>query len=273
MRLIAIVASFWLALSPVRAADPLPIFDAHLHYNAEAQEPYPPPVVLELFRKNGVRGILANSRPNDGSWKLFAARSEALWVVPFMRPYRTRADIATWFEDPEILALIESELARARYFGIGEFHVHGRNAAGPQMKRIVDLAVARDIWVHAHSDVEAVDALYAHNPRVKVIWAHTGFGTPPETVRRLLEKYPTLMGELSYRSGVTEREQVAPAWRDLFAAHGDRFLIGSDTWVNQRWESYGEIMAGYRAWLAQLPPKIAAQIAHGNARTLFGSER
>jgi hypothetical protein len=25
-------------------------------------------------------------------------------------------------------------------------------------------------------------------------------------------------------------------------------------------------MVGYRAWLSQLPPKIAAQIAHGNAR-------
>jgi len=32
-------------------------------------------------------------------------------------------------------------------------------------------------------------------------------------------------------------------------------------------------MAGYRAWLAQLPPKIAAQIAHGNARALFGAGR
>ena len=53
----------------------------------------------------------------------------------------------------------------------------------------------------------------------------------------------------------------------------DRFLLGSDTWVNERWQGYGEIMAGYRAWLAQLPPAIAAQIAHGNARTLFGADR
>ena len=41
----------------------------------------------------------------------------------------------------------------------------------------------------------------------------------------------------------------------------------------ERWASYGDIMAGYRAWLAQVPPKIAAQIASGNARALFGSER
>jgi hypothetical protein len=32
-------------------------------------------------------------------------------------------------------------------------------------------------------------------------------------------------------------------------------------------------MAGYRAWLEQLPPKVAAQIAHGNARSLFADVR
>jgi hypothetical protein len=32
-------------------------------------------------------------------------------------------------------------------------------------------------------------------------------------------------------------------------------------------------MAGYRAWLAQLPPKIAAQIANGNAKALFPASR
>jgi predicted TIM-barrel fold metal-dependent hydrolase len=268
MRLVAAAACLWLAALPARAAD-LPVFDAHLHYNAEAQQPYPLSAVLELFRRNGVHGILANSRPNDGSWKLFEARSEALWVVPFMRPYRTRADIPTWFEDPEILALIESELARRHYFGIGEFHVHGRNAAGPQMKRVVDLAVARDIWVHAHCDVEALETIHAHNPRVKVIWAHTGFGTPPDTVRRLLEAHPALMGELSYRSGITEGDRLSPAWRALFVAHGDRFLIGSDTWINERWASYSALIDGYRAWLAQLPRETAEKIAFRNAERIF----
>jgi hypothetical protein len=30
-------------------------------------------------------------------------------------------------------------------------------------------------------------------------------------------------------------------------------------------------MAGYRAWLAQLPPELAGKIANGNAKRLFGS--
>ncbi len=61
--------------------------------------------------------------------------------------------------------------------------------------------------------------------------------------------------------------------RALFERYPDRFLLGSDTWINERWESYGEIIACYRAWLTQLPPKIAAQIAHHDARALFGAER
>jgi hypothetical protein len=61
--------------------------------------------------------------------------------------------------------------------------------------------------------------------------------------------------------------------RGLFERYPDRFLLGSDTWFNERWESYGEIIAGYRAWLTPLPLKIAAQIAHRDARALFGAER
>jgi len=64
--------------------------------------------------------------------------------------------------------------------------------------------------------------------------------------------------------------RLTAEWRALFERYPDRFLLGSDTWINERWQSYGDIMAGYRAWLAQLPPKTAAQIAHGNARALFG---
>jgi hypothetical protein len=33
------------------------------------------------------------------------------------------------------------------------------------------------------------------------------------------------------------------------------------------------MMAGYRRWLAQLPPTVAKQIAHGNARALFAISR
>jgi predicted TIM-barrel fold metal-dependent hydrolase len=50
----------------------------------------------------------------------------------------------------------------------------------------------------------------------------------------------------------------------------DRFVIGSDTWVNQRWQYYEALMSEYRAWLGGLPPAVARKIAWGNAAALFG---
>ena len=249
------------------------LFDAHLHYNDEATGTFPVADVLQIFRANGVTAILATSRPNDGTRALVAAAREipAPRVVPFIRPYRTHADRETWFNDPEIYALIETELARGiGYRGIGEFHVFGATDAGTaQVGKIVALAVARDLWLHAHCDEAALEALFAHDAKVKVIWAHSGFSTRPEAIAGYMGRHPTLIGELSYRYDITQDGKVTPAWQKLFATYPERFVIGSDTWVNQRWAQYGEIMAWYRGWLAQLPDGTARRIAFTNAAGLF----
>jgi hypothetical protein len=255
------------------AQAPLRIFDAHLHYNQEPNPYYELDKVLEIFRRNTVTGILATSRPNKGSHQLVDAKAPGLTVVPFIRPYRTRSDIQTWFDDPAIWELIQSEYKRGYYRGIGEFHIYGKAAAGAQVKKIVDFAVERNLWLHAHCDEEALLLLFGHNPKARIIWAHTGFSTAPARVSELMQKYPDLMGELSYRGGITEGGgKLSGAWRDLFARHSDRFLLGSDTWINERWFAYDGIMKEYRAWLAQLPDEQAKRIAHGNAERLFNAK-
>jgi hypothetical protein len=226
--------------------------------------------VLEIFRRNNVTGILANSRPNKGTHQLVAAKAPGLQVVPFIRPYRQRSDIQTWFEDPAIWDLIQSEYRRGYYRGIGEFHIYGKAAAGEQVRRIVNFAVERELWLHAHCDEEALLLLFAHNPKAKIIWAHTGFSTEPARVRALLDSYPGLMGELSYRGGITEGGKLSADWRALFGSHAQRFVLGSDTWINERWFRYDAIMQEYRGWLAQLPDAQARRIAHENAERLFG---
>jgi uncharacterized protein YbaP (TraB family) len=278
-RLLSLIAAVAAALVGVAAfaagvAAPLPIFDAHLHYNEEATAAYPVADVMQRFRDSHVRTILATSRPNSGTRALAAVAGaspqEAPRVVPFIRPYRTSADRNTWFNDPAIYALIEEELARdIGWRGIGEFHVFGGDADTEQVKRIVALAVARGLWLHAHCDEAALVHLLAHDSRVKIVWAHSGFTTPPETLGRYLARYPNLVAELSYRHDVTTDGKLAPAWRALFLAHPDRFVVGSDTWVNERWARYGEIMASYQGWLAQLPRDVALKIAHGNGERLF----
>jgi hypothetical protein len=267
--MLAVVAM--LTILPARADDRIEIFDAHLHYNWEPKAFYSLEQVLALFRQHKVTGILATSRPNDGTHALVAAKPEGLWVVPFIRPYRIRADIGSWFSDPSIYELVESEFKRGYYRGIGEFHISGRAAASEWVKKTVDFAVANDLFLHAHADAEAVEILMGHNPKARIVWAHTGFSLEAERVAAMLTKYPHVWGELSYRSGIVDGGgKLTAEWRALFEKFPDRFLLGSDTWINERWAAYGDIMAGYRAWLVQLPPDVANKIAHGNAKRLFG---
>lgn len=271
--LIALVASAFVWSASVACADDrIEIFDAHLHYNWEPTPYFQPDEVLALFEKHRVTGILATSRPNTGTHVLMEAKAAGLQVVPFIRPYRIRADIGSWNNDPTIFDLVQTEFKRGGYRGIGEFHLTGKAADTEWVKKTVDFAVANELYLHAHADADAVDILMRHHPKARIIWAHTGFGLPPDRVAAMLAKYPMLWGELSYRSGITDGGRLTPEWRALFERFPDRFLVGSDTWIAERWASYGDIMAGYRAWLAQLPPDIAAKIAHGNARAMFATK-
>ena len=68
---------------------------------------------------------------------------------------------------------------------------------------------------------------------------------------------------------ITDGGKLTPEWKRLFERYPDRFLLGSDTWISQRWDSYGSIMAEYRGWLAQLPQGVAEKIAYRNAEKLF----
>ena len=263
-----------------------PLLDAHLHYNVEAvQGPHPISDVLARMQRNGVRAIVANSRPNDGTKALVEARTQTdaagVTVVPFIRLYRNRADYDNWYRDESIYEMVQAEFtrgtARGPYRGIGEFHLYdSRNANGPVARKLMAFAEDKQLAVLAHVDDAAVDLLMANAPskgqKLRLIWAHTGIGgTPVERVEAMLARYPLLMGELSYRPGLTcEGGLLCPEWRALLLRYPDRFLIGSDTWINPRWQQYDELMQGYRRWLGDLPPEVARQIAWDNGAALFG---
>jgi hypothetical protein len=258
----------------VLAAEPLRVFDAHMHYNIEAREAYPPAKVLEIFRQSNVRGILATSRPNEGSELLMKAAPESLTIVPFIRVYRDRADYGTWHKNPEIVAMIEREFTdgamKGKVRGIGEFHLYGDEAKSKEFAQIVAFAQKHGVWLHAHSDEVALLHIFSLNPKAKVIWAHTGFSVATERVAALMKVHSDLMGELSYRSDVTDGGKLSKPWRTLFTAYPDRFLLGSDCWVTERWAQYGEIMDYYQRWLAELPRDVGNKIAHRNAERIFG---
>jgi hypothetical protein len=265
-----------------------PLFDAHLHYNEEAfngrEGPHLLPDVLSRMQRNGVRAIIANSRPNEGTKSLAQApesRQAGVTVVPFVRLYRNRADYTNWFRDESIYEMVQEELARGTaagpYRGLGEFHLYeSANANGPVARKLMTLAEEKDLAVLAHVDDAAIDLLMASTPskgaKVRLIWAHTGIGgAPVARVDQLLARYPRLMGELSYRPGLTcEGGKLCPEWRQLLLKYPTRFVVGSDTWINQRWQYYDDTMKGYRSWLGDLPPDIARRIAWENGAALFG---
>src|SRR5207253_8685949 len=194
-----------------------PLFDAHLHFNLEAaQGPHPLPDAVARMQRSGVRAIVANSRPNDGTHALAASeltKQAGIAVVPFVRLYRTRADHDNWFRDETVYAMVEAELARGTaagpFRGIGEFHLYdSANANGPVAKKLMRLAEDKGLAVLAHVDDAAVDLLMANTPsrgqKLRLVWAHTGISGPPAArVEQLLAQYPLLMGELSYRPGLT----------------------------------------------------------------------
>ena len=288
---IFLVATGLQAQMLARAADYSgPLFDAHLHYNEEASNAgrggaHPLADVLERMRKSGVRAIVANSRPNDGTKALADAKMETaatgVSVVPFVRLYRNRADYDNWFRDDTIYAMVQTELARGTatgpYQGIGEFHLYdSANANGATAKKLMALAEEINLAVLAHVDDTAIDLLMANTPsrgqKTRLIWAHTGIGgASVQRVDQLFAKYPLLMGELSYRPGLTcDGGKLCPEWRALILKYPTRFMIGSDTWVNQRWQIYGELMQGYRTWLGDLPFDVARKIGWDNGANLFG---
>ena len=266
-----------------------PLFDAHLHYNEEAWNgqtgPHPLSDVLARMQRNGVRAVLANSRPNDGTRTLAeagAATAQAgVTVVPFVRLYRNRTDYDNWFRDDSIHQMVQAELARGTpagpYRGLGEFHLYdSANANGPVARQLMALADTRSLAVLAHVDDAAIDLLMANTPskgqQTRLIWAHTGIGgTPVARVDALLARYPLLMGELSYRPGLTcDGGLLCPEWQALLLKYPTRFVIGSDTWVNQRWLYYDDLMQGYRTWLGGLPPEVARAVGWDNAARWFG---
>lgn len=268
------VLSPWLLMMTVPAgADappPLPLFDAHMHYNVEARSLLSPQQVIALWRRTGIRGVLATSRPNQGTLDLIAQGAADIPIVPFLRPYRVQPDRHDWFSNPEIEAYVYAELKRGIYRGIGEFHIFGRDADAPFVARIARLAKDRDLWLHAHADEDAIERILRHAPGVKVIWAHTGMSASIDKVEALFARYPTLVGELSYRAGLEQDGTLNPRWKRLLLRFPDRFVVGTDTWITPRWNEVGELAAFYRRMLAALPPDIAERIAYRNGLAMFG---
>jgi len=261
------------SLLPLRAQAqeaPLPIFDAHLHYSHDAWERLPPAQAVALLRQAGLKHAMVSSSSDEGTQKLYALAPDL--VLPVLRPYRTRGEIGTWVNDPTVITHMESRLKQYRYVALGEYHVYGADADGPVVRRVVQLAREHKLFLHSHSDAEAIERQFKQDPGARILWAHAGFEAP-EKVGEMLRQHRNLWCDLAFRSDhatVTGNSgQVDAGWRAAFLAHPDRFMVGTDTFTPERWFYVGEHARWSRLWLADLPRDVAERIAWKNGEALF----
>lgn len=270
MRVLSSLAGVFLLLtSPAVAAEKLPIFDAHMHYSKGAWEVFSPEAVLKKMKAAGVIGALASSTPDEGTQKLLKASPKV--IVGGFRPYRKSGDLSRWYENPDLVPYSEKILAQGRHRSFGEVHIYSpENLETPEMAGYLKLIADKGLYLQPHSDAAVVQALFAKAPNLKIIWAHAGFSEPPSVIGPLMDRYPNLWADLSYRAGeITGDGGIDAEWRKLLIRHADRFMIGSDTWTVDRWQEYQGLIGEHREWLKNLPAETAEKIAHKNAAKLF----
>ena len=255
-----------------QAVADLPIFDAHMHYKEPAWQSFPVKTVIELMDRSGVAMALVSSSPDDGTIMLWEYAPKR--IVPELRPYHGQAGSSNWTKVPGMLAYLEKRLATYPHRGIGEFHIHSLAPSDRDfLKQVARLAAERQILLHLHSDAKPVQLFYELEPDLTMIWAHAGMSEPPEVIGPLLERYPKLYADTSHREyEILGDGDIEPRWRDLIMRYPDRFMVGSDTWVNSQWESYEALIKMNRRWLSQFPREVAEKIAYRNAEALFGKK-
>jgi len=268
LKALALVLLLLTMPAAARASELLPIFDAHVHYSHDAVSVVPPKEAIAILRKAGVRKALVSSSDDDGTQKLLAEAPDL--IIPELRPYRTRGDVGTWTKDEGVLRYVEERLKRYKYVAIGEFHLFGADADLPIPRRIVQLAKQYGLLLHAHSDADAIERIFQQDPGARVLWAHSGFEAPAK-VREMLRKHKNLWADLAFRSDQGSGGKVSPEWREAFTEFPDRFMVGTDTFVPERWHYVPDHASFSRAWLADLPTDVAERIAWKNGETIFVS--
>lgn len=255
------------------AVKDLPLFDAHIHYKQPAWSAYSVQSIIELMDRNGVAMGLVSSTPDEGTIMLWEHAPNR--IVPELRPYHGDAGSSNWAKAKDMETYLVGRLNKYPHEGIGEFHIHTLDKSDePLFRNVIKMAKDRDIFLHVHSGPEPIRWLYSLDKDVKIIWAHTGLGEPPEEVYSLMSEFPDLMADTSLREGniLGFKDKLDPDWKKIIFDFQDRLMIGSDTWVNGQWDRYDTIMSMNRRILSKLPREVAEKLAYKNAERAFGRD-
>lgn len=281
-----------LCLAPIpasaQASPPYAFSDAHVHLND-------PAAWLRIMDELGIaRAVALRGRAADNAALLEAGRRWPGRILPFVSVSPEHRDSrAAWEADDErLVALVDSLLSGGGYHGIGEISVsHFPGAGFPEadfdpngrtMRSLMRLAAKHGVPVLIHCEVtrlRELEALLQGHREVTVIWAHGGY-TPLFLARRLLERHPNLIYELSARTWARhprspdytvfrDESSVWPEWLELIESMPTRFLVGTDA----AGRSESRDLANARrvvGFLDQLSPATRARVAGENLDRILG---
>lgn len=245
------------------------LFDSHLHYGGEDAKHYSPKQIIEIFDRNKIEYALVSSTPNDGTEALYNYAPKR--IIPFLGLYRTLADKRDWMWDKSVIPRVETALGSGIYRGLGELHIFAKDRKSPVLKRIVQIAVERNLMLQVHGDAEILDEIFLLAPNITVLWAHLGTRPEPSFLRAVLEKHPQhLFIDTSVRDKqLLNTGGLTPEWRSLFIDYQDRFMVAVDTFSVNRWNTFDLVVKDIRTWLGDLPAEVSRKLAFENAYNLL----
>jgi hypothetical protein len=128
-----------------------------------------------------------------------------------------------------------------------------------------------------HANIEGLERLLGHNPRARIVWVHAGWDLTGERtiplMRGLLERHANLAMSIKIDVSGTpatapffpDGSEIRPGWIALLRAFPDRFVIGSDQFIDQGTARFEMT----RRFVDALPPDLQAVVANGNALRIY----
>lgn len=294
-------------LGPEKAAT-LPIADVHFHAMPFMSGP---DLVARMDARNirWAGGAGAASQPPRLTGPQRDEELQALLKDRYIRAtglseiafaYRDERD--PFFTAPDtplqkrVLDTLEGHLKDGVATSIAEVHVNSRNSAplpilnrkvpadSTLMMKLMDLSARykAPLSVHMQFDpdsVQQLQALLQAKPDGILVLAHCGKDTVAAQVRPILQKYPNVYCDLSFRNSPQEsgrfperiifsKDSLDPAWRALVEEFPDRFMVGVDD--VHSWGEFEQVIDSIRfGLLARLTPATAEKVAYRNGVRLF----
>jgi hypothetical protein len=128
-----------------------------------------------------------------------------------------------------------------------------------------------------HANIDRFERLLDHNPKARIVWVHAGWDLTGErtipVMQGLLERHANLFMSIKIdRSGtprtapfLPDSAQIRPDWIAMLRAFQDRFVIGSDQFIDQGTARFDTA----RRFVDALPADLQGLIANGNAPRIY----